>query len=160
MLNLFHNDSMGMLSRQRMIENDSDGVLIRNLVNKLILIKKKIKWFKDFQFSLHLFPIFQLLCRLESYKKRWGFVTEIINLRNKSYVDFLCYCRVHQRQGLLQVVLADRDPNERGPTGQFQNVIPPHLFHIYHCQGSPAYIKLVLSFSLRHFHLESWEVCS
>ena len=41
MLNLFHNDSMGMLSRQRMIENDSDGVLIRNLVNKLILIKKK-----------------------------------------------------------------------------------------------------------------------
>ena len=43
MLNLFHNDSMGMLSRQRMIENDSDGVLIRNLVNKLILIKKKIK---------------------------------------------------------------------------------------------------------------------
>ena len=43
MLNLFHNDSMGMLSRHRMIENDSDGVLIRNLVNKLILIKKKIK---------------------------------------------------------------------------------------------------------------------
>ena len=41
MLNLFYYDSMGMLSRQRMIENDSDGVLIRNLVNKLILIKKK-----------------------------------------------------------------------------------------------------------------------
>ena len=54
MLNLFYYDSMGMLSRQRMIENDSDGVLIRNLVNKLILIKKKSNDLKIFN-SVYIF---------------------------------------------------------------------------------------------------------
>ena len=37
-LHLLYYDSMGMLSSKRMVENDSDGVVIRNLVNKLILI--------------------------------------------------------------------------------------------------------------------------
>ena len=81
-MNLLYYDSMGMLSSKRMIENDSDGVFVRNLINKLILIWNKINYFKQFQYSLHLSPIFQRLCRLSSYK------IVIIDLRNNHVSTF------------------------------------------------------------------------
>ena len=55
--------------------------------------------------------------------------------------DFLYNCGVHQFEGLLHVVLTDRDPDERGPAWQPQGVLLSQSVHVYEGEGSSPWCR-------------------
>ena len=65
------------------------------------------------------------------------FVTLKLNL-DKPIQHFPSYGGIHQFERLLDVVLTDRDPYERGPAGELQDVVLGQGVHLNDCQGSPS----------------------